>query len=106
MKSYPSPYNAIIAGIDFATAMALGVAQHRKIKSQSFGSSGGDGGGSAGLQAIAVQPLLDDNEAYNSMSTLQIQGGQYNADTRVYILESDIQDSVNRVEVRETANSF
>lgn len=106
MKSYPSPYNAIIAGIDFATAMALGVAQHRKIKSQSFGSSGGDGGGSAGLQAIAVQPLLDDNEAYNSMSTLQIQGGQYNADTRVYILESDIQDSVNRVEVRETQNSF
>lgn len=106
MKSYPSPYNAIIAGIDFATAMALGVSQHRKIKSQSFGSGGGDGGGSAGLQAIAVQPLLDDNEAYNSMSTLQIQGGQYNADTRVYILESDIQDSVNRVEVRETANSF
>ena len=106
MKSYPSPYNAIIAGIDFATAMALGTAQHKKIKSQSYGSSGGDGGGSAGLQAIAVQPLLDENEAYNTMQTLQIQGGAYNADTRVYILESDIQDSMNRVQVRESSNVF
>lgn len=106
MKSYPSPYNAIIAGIDFATAMALGTAQHKKIKSQSYGSSGGDGGASAGLQAIAVQPLLDENEAYNTMQTLQIQGGAYNADTRVYILESDIQDSINRVQVRESSNVF
>lgn len=89
---------------NFAAAMALGIAQHKQIKAQTLNGNGG--GGSNGVQAIAVQPLLDDTETMNSMRSMQIMGGYQSTDTRVYILESDIQESISRVEVRESQSDF
>ena len=89
---------------NFAAAMALGIAQTKQIKAQTFG--GGGGGGINGVQAIATQPLLDDTETLNNMTSMQIMGGYTQTDTRVYILESDIQESISRVEVRESQSDF
>lgn len=98
------PWGIITGTANFAAAMALGTAQHKQIKAQTLNGNGG--GGSNGVQAIAVQPLLDDTETMNSMRSMQIMGGYQSTDTRVYILESDITDSINRVEVRESQSDF
>lgn len=105
MKSYPSPFNVLIAGVDFATAMAMGIAQTNKIKQQTFG---GAGTGGATVAQAQVTPLLNDQLDSQSMSALNLQTVADNSvkESRVYILESDLQKSSSKVETREKNSSF
>lgn len=104
VASIPSPFGQIIGAANAATAMATGIAQHRQIKATEFGG-GGSGSSVGGLQMMAVAPIVDQTQAQNELTTLNIQGGQ-DKDIRVYILESDIEDSLIKAQVRDTETSF
>jgi hypothetical protein len=54
---------------------------------------------------MAVAPIVDQTQAQNELTTLNIQGGQ-DKDIRVYILESDIEESLTKAQVRDTETSF
>ena len=105
MKSFPSPWNVIIAASDFATAMAMGAAQTKQIKSMQYG---GEGGGSSNTVAQAkVSPLLNEALDSQTMTSLNIEGNtSKQPDTKVYILESDIQKAETRVKTREKNTTF
>lgn len=109
MKTYPSPYNYIIAGIDFSTAMLQGIAQSKAIQQQEYGSSGGGGSTSAVAQveAVAVNPLLNETMDAQLMSTMDTNEALGNmTDQRVYILQSDITESNKQVQIRQSNTSF
>lgn len=91
-----------------AAQLASGIASVIAIKNQSI-DGGGDGlsgmSQSAGVSNASVEPLLDTNRDIQSMTSLNVQQEQPR-DTRVYILESDIQDSNERVNIRQNSTTF
>lgn len=95
----------IVGAANAAAAMAFGVAQHRQIKATQFGGGGGGSQTAGGLQMMAVSPVADTTQAANEMTALNIQGGKQD-DIKVYILESDIEDTMRRVSVREQETTF
>lgn len=95
----------IVGAANAAAAMAFGVAQHRQIKATQFGGGGGGSQTAGGLQMMAVAPVADTTQAANEMTALNIQGGKQD-DIKVYILESDIEDTMKRVSVREQETTF
>jgi hypothetical protein len=95
----------IVGAANAAAAMAFGVAQHRQIKATQFGGGGGGSQTAGGLQMMAVSPVADTTQASNEMTALNLQGGKQD-DVRVYILESDIEDTMKRVSVREQETTF
>lgn len=111
MGAYSFPFNAIIAALDFGTAMATGIAQTRQIKQQQFGDSGG-GGGAASTSSIAsvgVSPLLNeelDPALMTQLDTSMAQAENSSKEQRVYILQSDLEESSNQVKVREENTTF
>lgn len=104
MQSYPWPFNAVIAGLDFGTAMAMGIAQSRQIKQQTIESSGGGGTSSPSVGSVGVSPLL--NETLDPQLMSQLNTTEAIQDQKVYILESEIQSAGRLVEVRESDTSF
>lgn len=106
VKTYPSPWGAILGGIEAATATATGIAQIQQIKAQQYGStttpSGVQSTVAAGpdMNTLAVNPLLDENRDILSI------GNATNLDNKVYILQTDIIDSNNQVEIRENESTF
>ena len=107
-KSYPAPYNYIIAGIDMASTLATGIAQINQIKSQEYGSSSSSvSGGSVSNSGVSVMPLLDENQDVGQLSSLQTANNTgTQTDNRVYILQSDITDSNNQVDIRENNTTY
>ena len=95
----------IVGAANAAAALAFGVAQHRQIKATQFGGGGGGSQTAGGLQMMAVSPVADTTQAANEMTALNIQGGKQD-DIKVYILESDIEDTMRRVSVREQETTF
>lgn len=96
-----TPWGFAIAAANAAMALATGMAQVQQIRNQTIGGTGGAAANvSAGLQMQAVTPLLNEQNDINAMTELGIQSGA-GTDKRVYILETDILDTVNRAEVRE-----
>ena len=99
----------IVGGINAAAVVAMGIANIAKIKNTDM--SGNGGGSNGGASGASVTPA---NTAYATelpaTYTRQITGASevdaLNQDQRVYILESDIQASNKRVEVRENESSF
>lgn len=95
----------ILGGVNAAAVIAMGTANLMKIKNTDI-----TGSVSSGAQA-AVTP---NSNVYGTdipfSYTRQITGASeidaLNQDTRVYILESDIQESNRRVSVRESESSF
>lgn len=92
-----------------AAQLAAGVTTCMQINKTKIGSAdvnGGNGAGTVGLSNANVTPLLNEAADMASMSSISIDGTNKQSDTRVYILESDIQSSNNRVETRETNTTF
>lgn len=104
MQSYPWPFNAVIAGLDFGTAMAMGIAQTRQIKQQTIDSSGGGGSSSPSVGSVGVSPLLNETLDPQLMSQLNTQ--EAIQDQKVYILQSELEQSGRQVEIRESDTSF
>ena len=105
----------IVGGINAAAVTAMGIAQIAQIKQQKYKSSGNinsSAGGSNSVQtvnfeSVRVNPLLDEQRDLNSMTTLsETKDEDQQKDQRVYILQSDIDDSQKQVEIRQQQSTF
>lgn len=106
----PSWLRGIIAGTTLAGTLATGYAQVNKIKNTQFGSSG-SGGGTIPVSSIsapvAVSPKIDQNQDAGVVANLRTSENTENiSDQRVYILQSDLEESHKQVEVREFETTF
>lgn len=104
-QTIPPPLGPILGGVNAAAVIAMGTANLMKIKNTDI-----TGSASSGAQA-AVTPNsnvfgTDVPFSYTRQITGASEVDELNKDTRVYILESDIQESNNRVQVRENESSF
>ena len=107
MKAYPSPWNAIMAGIDMATVTATGIAQIAAIKRQTLNSSG-EGGGAVPIVTGAATPILNEAADVQGLQNVNVVQPDSAAqqDQRVYILQSDITESNKQVNIRQTNSTF
>ena len=105
----------IVGGINAAAVTAMGIAQIAQIKQQKYKSSGNinsSAGGANSVQtvnfeSVRVNPLLDEQRDLNSMTTLsETKDEDQQKDQRVYILQSDIDDSQKQVEIRQQQSTF
>lgn len=94
------PWDIVLAGIQAATIAASGILNINKIKNTTF-----DGGGSATPSAGAVNativPPVQYSQAVQGAST---EGAIVNQ--KVYVTESDIVDTIGKVSVQETENTY
>ena len=94
----------IIGGINAAAVTAMGVANINKIK-----NTDATGKSTASISSVSPATNVYTNElpvTYTRNVTSASEVDMLNRDTRVYILESDIQSSNKRVAVRESESSF
>lgn len=100
------PYvGPILAPIAAATALAAGYAQVKKIQSTDEKTgNGGMGSSSVGVTAAIPSDLTSVSYTRNLMGDTETE--ELNKSQQVYILESDIQESGKRVEVRDSNTNF
>lgn len=91
------PTGPIVGGAMFTAISAMTAAQVAAINKTSF-----DGGGSSASAGVSVTPVVSGID--ESLPTQTVVTNQQ--DQRVYILESDIQSSNKRVQVREENTTF
>lgn len=104
-QTIPPPLGPILGGVNAAAVIAMGTANLMRIKNTDL-----TGKVSSGPQA-AVTPSsnvygTDIPFSYTKQVTGASEIDALNQDTRVYILESDIQESNKKVQVRESESSF
>jgi hypothetical protein len=98
--SLPAPFSFITAGIQTAVAAALGALQIKKIKETTF-----DGGGSSNISSSALASTIIPPVQYSNA----VQGASTEGaikDTKVYVTETDIKNTANKVSVQETENTY
>ena len=96
----------IQAAINATAALVAGFAQVQKIQSvDTSGNAQASGGGATALAIPNIEGLSSPVD-YTRQVTTETEREQMNQDNRVYILESDIQQSNNRVRVREEETTF
>lgn len=102
----PAPAGIIVGAAQAAIVTAAGIANIMKIKNTDInGSSSGSGIGAAvSPQAPTYTNELPATYVRNLTSSSEID--EINKDTRVYILESDIQESNKRVQIRQEEATF
>lgn len=91
------PTGPIVGGVMSAAILAMTAEQVAAINKTSF-----EGGGSSASAGVSVTPVVSGID--ESLPTQTVVTNQQ--DQRVYILESDIQSSNKRVEVREQNTTF
>lgn len=105
----PAPAGIIVGAIQAAAVTAMGIANIAKIKNTDVSLGSGGGSSSPSIASVTPSPSSYTSEL-PATYTRQITGAseveELNKDTRVYILESDIQASNKRVQVRESESSF
>ena len=103
----------IMAAVNSAMVITTTAAQIAKIKSTSFDSSGSSIGGEVSAQAAPTPAAMEYVPNYSTNITGEsdtvnlanaVNEGQ--KDTRVYLVESDIQEMGKRVQVRESESIF
>ena len=105
VQSYkPAWVGMAIGAVDAAATLTAGYAQIRKIESTSFGSKSSSLGGGFS-SGIAVNPLLNENRDLQNLISLNIDETA-NSDSRVYILQSDIEQSNSQVQIRQSESTF
>lgn len=103
----------IMAAINSALVITTTAAQIAKIKSTTFDSGGGSMGGEVSAQAAPTPAAMEYVPNYSTNITGEsetvdlanaVSSGQ--KDTRVYVVESDINEAGKRVQVRESESTF
>ena len=103
----------IMAAVNSATVIATTAAQIAQIKSTTLDGGGSSIGGEVSAQAEPTPAAMEYVPNYNTNVTGQsetvnlanaVNEGQ--KDTRVYLVESDIQEMGKRVEIREAESTF
>jgi hypothetical protein len=98
----PAPASFITGGIQTAATAALGAAQIAKIKSTSFG---GDSGAIGNVNSGAVSSMVIPPVQYsNAVQGANTQGAI--TSQRVYVTETDIVNTINKVNVQEMENTY
>lgn len=97
----PAPASFILGGINTVATAALGGAQIAKIKNTKFGDSGSAGAVSSGAVNSMIIPPVQYTQAVQGAST---EGAI--KDTKVYVTETDIKDTMNKVDVQESENTY
>ena len=87
-----------------AMMLGTGIAQINKIKSTQFGGGGSTSGASASPNAGAVNSVIAPVQYTSDVQGASIEGAI--KDTRVYVLESDISNTQNKVDVAESEARF
>ena len=104
--SLPTPFNMIIGAANSAAIAMTGAAQVAQIRNQKFGSTSfGSVGTGNSTPTVNTTALLSTPVNY----TTEVQGAQAidnTADTRVYVVESDITNTVNKVKVAEDESTY
>lgn len=98
------PANLIIGAALSSMMLGTGIAQIAKIKKTQFGGGGSTSGSSASPNAGAVNSVMAPVQY-----TQDVQGANIEEaikDTRVYVVESDISNTQNRVDVAESEARF
>lgn len=95
------------AALNATMALTAGFAEVQKIASvdTSGNAQAGSGGGATALAMPNIEGLSSPVD-YTRQVTTQTETEEMNRDNRVYILESDIQESNRRVRVREDETTF
>lgn len=103
MKAFSGmPWAIPIAVLNAATVMASGIATIAKLKASDPIKGNGSGASVEPAQTYSTaMPMTAENQATNLSNIENI-----NTNQKVYILESDIQKSNKRVEVRESESTF
>lgn len=108
-KDMPGPMAAmapIQGALNATVALVSGYAQVQKIQSVDTSGSSTSTGATATAVAIPNISGLSTPYEYTREVTTETEREEMNRDQRVYILESDIQDSNRRVQVRENETTF
>ena len=95
------------AALNATMALTAGFAEVQKIRS--VDTSGNDNGGGAGGATALAMPNIEGLSSpmdYTRQVVTDTEQEEMNRDNRVYILESDIQESNTRVRVRENETTF
>lgn len=104
--SLPAPISFITGGVMSAATATLGAIQIDQIKKQSFSNTTSSSGSStSSLPNVNTAALLSTPVNYTS----EVQGVRAEedmVDTRVYVVESDITNTVNKVRTAETESVF
>lgn len=106
-ESYPAPIAPIIGGLQTGVLTATGLAQIASIKSSDI--SGGGSLGNSGSQTYIPQatPIIDENSDISRVAQYKDAYSTDNQqDTRVYVLESDISSTQQKVAVKEGRSHF
>lgn len=101
----PPPISFITGGIMTAFTSALGALQISQIQKQKFDGSSSLSGSNVSAPTVNTSALLSTPVNY----TTEVQGASAvdNAmDSRVYVVESDITDTVNKVKTTEEESTF
>ena len=95
----PAPASFILGAINTAATAALGAAQIAKIKNAKFGDNGANVSSSA--VGGMIMPPVHYSSAVQGAST---EGTIHN--TKVYVTETDIQKTIQKVNVQESENTY
>lgn len=105
-STIPPPAGIIIGAVQAAAVTAAGIANIMKIKNTKTDGSGNGSGLGASVTPTPASYSSELPATYVRNVTSASETDLLNQDTRVYILESDIQESNKRVSVRESESSF
>lgn len=106
--SLPFPYNFIQAGINTATATAFGSIQIDQIKRQTFNGTSNSNPSVPTISPQMVQTGMNSNSSPLSYLRLNELANQTTKlpDTKVYVTETDIRSTMNKVTVTENESVF
>lgn len=110
----PAWIRPVLAAAQYAATIMSGMATIRQINATTFDSTGAEGGGgSSTVEAnpvsfsnVATNPLLDENVDMMSQPNIRTDNDEESQDNRVYILQSDIEDSSKQVRIRQSTTTF
>ena len=109
----PEPFGTILKGASAAILGATTFANIAKIKSTKYGGSGGGkpstgSGANAGASASQLGPrnLSDVRTSLNPDGSVSDTGDDPDTDKRVYILESDVTGTQNKVKAQQTRSTY
>lgn len=100
----PFPANVIVGGVLSAMMLGVGIANINKIKQQKFGGSSNSSSQSASVNTAAISSINTPVQY-----TQDVQGASIEEsvkDSRVYVVESDITNTQNKVKTTETESRF
>lgn len=103
--SLPAPLSFITGSAMSAFTASMGAIQINQIKKQKFDSGSSEGDSTANIPAINTASLLSTPINY----TTEVKGAsamEDATDTRVYVVESDITSTINKVRTTESESTY